>query len=114
MCVCVCVRLLFPLIRPLSVNWHSTDAHTHADLQIPQLMTALPQPANNNLSLLFPPLFLTLYFCRLDVGVEVKRGGERSRKRKMRKKEVERDEEARGEDDRKRGGWGIKEKACRR
>lgn len=57
LCLYVCVRvsLLFPLIKPLGVNWHGTDppppTHTHADLQIPQLMTALPQPANNNLSL---------------------------------------------------------------
>lgn len=60
LCVHVCARmcLLFPLIRLLSANWHGTDPHT--DLQIPQLMTALPQPANNNLSLSCSP-FLSVF-----------------------------------------------------
>jgi len=87
--VCACVhvrmRLLFPLIRRLSGNWRCTDPHT--DPQIPQPMTALPLPANKNLSLSlslslcvllsFFSLFHVLYFCRLDVGVEVRRSGER-------------------------------------
>lgn len=52
-CLCVYMCVSASLIRLLSVNWHSTNPHT--DLQIPQLMTALPQPANNNLSVSCSP-----------------------------------------------------------
>lgn len=73
---CACQR--FPLIMAARRKL-ARPRPRHAGLQIPQLMTTQPQPANSNVSV-FLSLSLFFFYPRLvlrssDVGVEVEGGG---------------------------------------
>lgn len=68
---CACQR--FPLIMAARRKL-ARHRPRHAGLQIPQLMTTLPQPANSNVSV-FLPFYPRLVLRSSDVGVEVGVGG---------------------------------------
>lgn len=70
---CACQR--FPLIMAARRKL-ARRRPRHAGLQIPQLMTTLPQPANSNVSV-FLSFYPRLVLRSSDVGVEVEGVAER-------------------------------------